>query len=100
WRAAAEEDAGDPAAGRKRRPMPQLAQIRAQVSRLVDPPGPHMAVEVAIGALGGAERPVHVDAETGIALSRLRPRQDRRGRTAGRRGRGERSRAWHWAPSR
>ena len=61
-RAAAEEDAGDRRPRQQRREVIELAQQRAP------PPGlihtlPDMAVEVAVGALGEAERPVDVEGE-------------------------------------
>src|SRR5262245_10568552 len=62
-RAAAEEDAAYPAAGCQVCPMPQLAEIGARKPRLVDAAGAHVAIEVAVRALGGAERPMDVDAK-------------------------------------
>ena len=47
----------------------QLAQVGGEEARLVDAARAHMAVEVAVGALGGAERPMHVDAEAGVHVS-------------------------------
>jgi hypothetical protein len=66
-RAAAEENARHPPPPRERRHMGDLALERRQEARLVDGPVPDVAVEVAIGALRQAERPVHVDAEARIA---------------------------------
>ena len=50
----------------------------AQKARLVDAAGAHVAVEVAVGALGGAERPVHVDAEARAVRQPHRGRLRRR----------------------
>src|SRR5690606_34664783 len=44
-----------------------LPQEGGGEARLVHGLVPHMAVEVAIGALGRAEGPMHIDAETGFA---------------------------------
>ena len=65
-RAATEENAGHRAAGCKRHPVLQLLQESGKKSCFVDAADAHMAVEVAVGALGGAERPMHVDAEAGL----------------------------------
>src|SRR5207253_1514412 len=65
-RAAAEEDAGDRPPRRERRGVRDLAPEGAEEARLVDPFEPQMAVEIAIGALRGAERPVHVDGKARI----------------------------------
>ena len=61
-RAPAEEDADDPRSRQQRGKMVELAQQRAPPPGLIDAL-PDMAVEVAIGALGEAERPVHVEGE-------------------------------------
>ena len=65
-RAAAEEDRGDGASGRERRAMGDLAPEGRDIAGLVRRLVPDMAVEVAIGAFGQAERPVHIDGEAGI----------------------------------
>ena len=65
------------------------ARRRAAKRVLVDRLVADMAVEVAIGALGRAERPVDVDAEArGSALARSSAAQPRARRTSRRRGRG------------
>ena len=58
----AEEHAGDLRLRQKRGKMVELVQQRAPPPRLIDAL-PDMAVEVAVGALGEAERPVHVEGE-------------------------------------
>ena len=66
-RAAAEEDRGDAS------PLGQLGAVRKfgserlDESLLVDGLGPDVAVEVAIGAFGLAERPMHIDREAGMS---------------------------------
>ena len=65
-RAAAEEDAGNDARPGALRRVPQLAQEGGTKARLVDAAEADVAVEVAVGALLGAERPVHIDAEAGV----------------------------------
>ena len=62
-RAAAEENRRYRAAGHARRGRRDLGFERAHEARLVDAAVAHVAVEVAIGALRQAERPVHVDGE-------------------------------------
>ncbi len=62
-RAAAEEDRRHLAARRARRSGFDLAGEGAREAFLVDRFMPDMAVEIAIGAFGQAERPVHIDAE-------------------------------------
>ncbi len=61
--AAAEEHAGDGSAAPHGGPVAELAPVCGEEARLIDAARPHVTVEVAIGALGGAERPMHVDAE-------------------------------------
>src|SRR6185437_5108712 len=65
WCAAAEEDRFDigPPAALQRREMAKLARDCVDPSRLVDF-RTNMAVEIAIRALGRAERPMHIDSET------------------------------------
>ena len=60
-RAAAEEDRRNGAAGHARGGRGDLGFERAHETRLVDTAMAHVAVEVAIGALRQAERPVHID---------------------------------------
>ena len=67
-RAAAEEDARDGAARRQRREMAELAREGGGEARLVRRLMADMRVEIAIGAFGGAEGPVDVDAESGPAF--------------------------------
>src|SRR5680860_1314356 len=43
--------------------MPKLGQIAGEKARLVHAAVAHMGIEVAIGALGLAERPMHIDPE-------------------------------------
>ena len=72
-RAAAEEDAGHLArsgAGAHRR---KLGREGRREALLVDRLVADMAVEVAIGAFGRAERPVHIDAEAGAGLAHAGP---------------------------
>ena len=57
--AAAEEDAGERPAADARGLMRQFPSQRVAEAGLVDPVA-HMGIEVAIGTLGGAERPVDV----------------------------------------
>ena len=65
-RAAAEEDAGDGAAGRQRGEMARArARRRRRSAARRAAAWRTWRVEVAIGALGRAERPVDVDAESG-----------------------------------
>ena len=81
-RAAAEEHAGHPAPLRFGSEMVQLAQQGAPPQRLVDR-GPDVAVEVAVGALGAAERPVDVDRQAGVErLGARLPARRRGGRGA------------------
>src|SRR6185312_5603871 len=61
-RAAAEEHGLDPPVRSLARGMLELGEQGAPPARLVDALA-HVAVEVAIGALGFAERPVDVDAQ-------------------------------------
>ena len=83
-RAPAEEHAGDLRLRQQRGKMVELAQQRAPPPRLIDAL-PDMAVEVAVGTLGEAERPVHIEGER---LRRSRRRRfglanhDRAGRKA------------------
>ena len=64
-RAAAEEDAGHRAAAGLSGEVGELAHEGGAPPALVYGPG-DVAVEVAIGTLGQAERPVDVDPETGV----------------------------------
>ena len=68
-RAAAEEDARYTASRRESSHVRQLPAERGQIARLVDAAAAHVTVEVAIGALGGAERPMHINAEFFTAVS-------------------------------
>ncbi len=72
-RTAAKENAGDPAPRCERSEMSKLGEIGGQEPRLVDAAVPDMRIEVAIGAFGPAERPVHVDSE-GLELTHPRCR--------------------------
>ena len=74
WGAAAEEDAGDCASGRAFREMRKLGEIGGAVTLLVHPAVAYMRVEVAIGTLGEAERPMHIDAERLHCRVRSHPR--------------------------
>jgi hypothetical protein len=66
-RAAAEEDARHRASGNARGGVADLPPERREKALLVHRPVAHMAVEVAIGAFGGAEGPMHIDAKAHIA---------------------------------
>ncbi|GJE60415.1 hypothetical protein MPOCJGCO_2527 [Methylobacterium trifolii] len=66
-RAAAEEDAGDGPPRRAGGHVRDLGPEGGQVARLVHGGVADVAVEVAIGALRGAEGPVQVDAEARVA---------------------------------
>src|SRR3954465_14006753 len=78
-RAAAEEHRLDAAVRRLARGMLEFRQQRPAPARLVDARA-HMAVEVAVGTLRFAERPVDVNAErrhrkqASISLAKARPR--------------------------
>src|SRR5690606_34136885 len=61
-----EEDAGHPARPGALPHCRKLARKGACIALLVDAAMAHMAVEVAIGTLGRAERPVQIDAKAGI----------------------------------
>ena len=75
-RAAAEEDGGDGAARRALGGGGDLGREGAHVARLVDGGVAHVAVEIAIGTLRQAERPMHIDAERRcVSLPRLRGRR-------------------------
>ena len=54
------------AAGRDRGAMGEFGAQRGDEALLVDRRGAHMGVEIAIGALGQTERPMHVNAKAGI----------------------------------
>ncbi len=73
WGAAAEEDAADASPRRERSEMRKLLQISGEEPRLVDAAMADMAVEVAIRALGPAERPMHVDTERFVTRHGHRP---------------------------
>ena len=80
-RAAAEENRRHRAAGHARGGRGDLGFERAHEARLVDAAVAHVAVEVAIGALRQAERPVHIDGEgrsVNVMLSIYRPRRSQR----------------------
>ncbi len=66
-RAAAEEDAVEPPPGCRLRIVIELRQQCTAPALLVDALA-HMAVEVAIGAFGAAERPVDIEAEAAVVL--------------------------------
>ena len=63
-RAAAEEHRVDPPPGHLAPPRPRISATSAARQRSWSTAAAHMAVEIAIGALRRAERPVDVDAET------------------------------------
>ena len=67
-RAAADENAGNRARPGKRAHMGDFTQETGDEAFLVDRLVADMAVEVAIGAFGRAERPVQIDAETRLAV--------------------------------
>src|SRR4051794_12334806 len=56
--------------------MRDLAPERRDEARLVHRLMPHMAVEIAIGAFGQAERPVQVNAEARVARRMVDHRAD------------------------
>src|SRR5262245_15849415 len=62
-RTATEKDAADRAARGKLGPVPQFAAVGGHKARLVDAARSDMTVKVAVGALGGAKRPMQIDAE-------------------------------------
>ena len=62
-RSATEEDARHAPPRRKRGEMRKLGKIGGEEPGFVDAAVAHMGVEVAIGAFGAAERPVHIDTE-------------------------------------
>ncbi len=66
WRAAAKEDAGDLARAGKAGNVCDLCAVGREICDLVDAAEADVTVEVAVWAFGGAERPVDVNAETGI----------------------------------
>ena len=55
----------------------ELAQVGCEETGLVDAAEAHVAVEVAVGALLGAERPVDVDAEARVGQAPACSRQAR-----------------------
>ena len=59
--------------GRQRGAMGDLGREGGDESLLVDRLGAHVRIEIAIGAFGEAERPMHVDAEAGSASAPARP---------------------------
>ncbi len=76
-RAAAEEDRAHLASRRQRRAMGDLALESGDEPLFVGRRGADVAVEIAIGALRQAERPVNVNGEPGIAEARqIRHRGD------------------------
>ena len=64
--AAAEKDAGNRTRAGERRRMLELAQVGREKPLFIDAAEAHVTIEVAVGALLRAERPVHVDAEAGL----------------------------------
>ena len=66
WRAAAEEDGGDGALRREFGAMGDLRGEGRNETGLIHRRMADMAVEVAIGAFRGAERPVHIDTEARV----------------------------------
>ena len=70
-RAAAEEDRGDGAPRGQLREVFKLARERGRKARLVRRLMADVAVEIAIRALRRAERPMHIDAESGCALGNV-----------------------------
>ena len=69
--AAAEKNAHRLSVGNARGGRRNFRRKRAHEARFVDRGVAHVAVEVAIGTLRQAKRPMHVDAETGIGAGRL-----------------------------
>src|SRR5690606_6180464 len=63
---AAEKDRLHRASRRLAREVGELAGIGLDISRLVELAAMDMRIEVAIGALGGAKGPVHVNAEQAV----------------------------------
>ena len=66
-RAAAHEDAGDRLRAGHLAHLGHLGQEGGDEARLIDRLMPDMAVEIAIGAFGRAEGPMHIDPEAGLA---------------------------------
>src|SRR5690606_11222716 len=65
--AAAEEDRLHGASGGQRGEMRQLAPVGGDEAGLVEGTAVDMRIEIAIGAFGGAEGPVDIDAEETVA---------------------------------